>query len=365
MDSPRGLFSLFMQAPVAISVQEGPEHVYVLANSAYRQFLGNRELVGLKRRDVLPDFARLARILDEVYASGVPYVAHEQAFQVSRGDGQWVEGFFNLTCQPYDGDDGQRAGVITFGFEVTDLVRARKDKEALAEDLAAAVRARDTFLSVASHELRTPLTTLQLQSDGLMRSLEGPLDVERLRYRVGKIQQQSLRLNRLIGDLLDVSRITAGRLTLQREPADLRPLVEEALARAEEALSRSGSAVELRAESVVGEWDRLRLEQVVSNLIMNAAKYGGGKPVSITVGADGNTARIEVRDRGIGIAPADQARIFERFERAVSERNFGGLGLGLWISKQIVAAHGGLIRVESHPGEGSTFTVELPIKANA
>jgi signal transduction histidine kinase len=362
MQSPHGLFSLFMQAPVAISIQEGPEHVYVLANAAYRQFLGNRELVGRSRKDVLPDGSRLARILDQVYANGLPYSSLEP-FKVDRGDGRWVEACFNLICQPHDGDDGQRAGVITFGFEVTDLVRARQDKEALVEDLAAAVRARDTFLAVASHELRTPLTTLQLQSDGLQRSFDRPLDLERTRYRVGKIQQQAVRLNRLIGDLLDVSRITAGRLKLSREPLDLKPLVEEALARAEETLARAGSAVELRAVSQLGEWDRARIDQVVTNLIMNAAKYGGGKPIAITVGSSGATAQIEVRDRGIGIAPADQARIFERFERAVSERNFGGLGLGLWISKQIVAAHGGLIRVESHPGEGSTFTVELPLKS--
>jgi len=363
MESPRGLLSLFLHAPVAISVQEGPEHVYVLANPAYRQFLGNRELVGLRRKDVLPDVARLSRILDEVYATGVPYAAREQPFKVDRGDGQWAEATFDVICQAFDGDDGRRAGVITFGFEVTDLVRARKDKEALAEELTAAVRARDTFLAVASHELRTPLTTLQLQSDGLMRSLDRPLDLERLRYRVGKIQQQAMRLNRLINDLLDVSRITAGRLMLQREPVDLKPLVEEALARAEEALTRAGSTVELHADPVVGDWDRPRLEQVITNLIMNAAKYGGGKPVIVHVGARDQTACVEVRDHGIGIAPADQARIFERFERAVSERNFGGLGLGLWISKQIVAAHGGLIRVESRPGEGSTFTVELPIKS--
>jgi signal transduction histidine kinase len=347
-----------MQAPAAIAIQEGPDHVYTLANPSYRQFLGNRELVGKPLREVLPEFARLTQIVRDVYRTGEKWEGHEQVFKVDRGDGNWVEAYFNLIVQPVLGADG----VITFGFEVTDLVRARKEKETLASDLESAVRARDTFVAIASHELRTPLTTLLLQADGLLRMLEKPpADPDKLRERGGKIQTQALRINRLIGSLLDVSRITGGRLRLDREPVELRALVEEVLQRSEGALKRAGCAVQLTASAVVGQWDRLRIDQVVTNLISNATKYAAGKPVRITVESDGKLARLVVADEGIGIDPADQARIFARFERAVSERNFGGLGLGLWISEQIVSAHGGAIRVDSRPGLGSTFTVELPL----
>jgi signal transduction histidine kinase len=355
---------LFMRAPVAIAIQEGPEMVYTLANPSYRQFFGNRELVGKKLSEVLPDFARLVHILAEVRAAGKSWEGREQIFRVDRGDGNWVEGYFNLICQPLFDDGGAVSGVVSFGFEVTDLVVARKEKEQLAADLEAAVRARDTFLAIASHELRTPLTTLQLQSDGLIRALgRSPFDVDKGRMRAEKIQVQAQRLNRLIGDLLDVSRITSGRLILDIGQVDLKALVEDAVARCEEALQRAGCTVRLSEEpiSVVGQWDGHRLDQVLVNLITNAAKYGAGKPIEVRVGALDGRARVVVRDHGIGIDPADQARIFERFERAVSERNFGGLGLGLWISEQIVSAHGGSIRVDSQPGAGSTFTVELPL----
>src|SRR5262249_3012253 len=157
-------------------------------------------------------------------------------------------------------------------------------------------------------------------------------------------------------------RISAGRLELEREPVDLEAVVREALSRLSEEFARAGCAVALRVEgdSHVGQWDRTHLEQVVSNLLSNAAKYGAGRPVEITVTAETGTSRLTVRDHGIGIAPEHLGRIFDRFERAVSVRHYGGLGLGLWIVRQIVEGLGGHVSVASQPGEGSTFTVELP-----
>ncbi|PTL79626.1 GAF domain-containing protein [Vitiosangium sp. GDMCC 1.1324] len=225
-----------------------------------------------------------------------------------------------------------------------------------------AVRLRDDFLSVAGHELKTPLSALRLQIQMLARVARDVATTPGLAQRVEKAERTSERLGALIDELLDAGRITAGRLKLEREEMDLASLTRDAVGRMSEALARAGSEVKLMADtSVVGRWDRVRLEQVVGNLLSNAAKYGRGQPVEVRVetGHDGR-ARLVVKDHGIGIAPEDQGRIFERFERAVNGKQFHGLGLGLWISREIVESHGGHIQVCSAPGEGSTFTVELP-----
>jgi signal transduction histidine kinase len=160
-----------------------------------------------------------------------------------------------------------------------------------------------------------------------------------------------------------VSRIRAGRLALKHETVDFAALLQEVVNRAEADAAGAGCQLVLRAESpVIGRWDRLRLEQVVTNLLSNALKYGAAHPVELSVFQDGSNARLTVRDHGIGIAPEHQARIFQRFERAVSERHYGGFGLGLWIVRQIVESLGGDIRVESLPGQGATFTVSLPVE---
>jgi signal transduction histidine kinase len=183
-----------------------------------------------------------------------------------------------------------------------------------------------------------------------------------LAERAEKAARASQRLGLLIDDLLDVSRISSGRLSLQREEVDLAALTREVTARMSEELARAGNEVRLFSDGpVTGQWDRLRLEQVLVNLLSNAAKYGAGRPVQVTVDVQGPVARLAVRDQGIGVAPEEQERIFERFERSASVQHFKGLGLGLWITRRIVEAHGGCIRLESKPGEGSTFTVELPL----
>jgi PAS domain S-box-containing protein len=227
-----------------------------------------------------------------------------------------------------------------------------------------AVRARDEFLSIASHELKTPLTTLQLQIQGLarkVRNTKGEPALEALSPRVTTSERQVERLTALINSLLDISRITAGRLDLDLEPVDLAAVVRDAAARFREDLARAGCALKIRTDGpCVGEWDKVRLEQVVTNLLSNAAKYGSSRPIEITVSGDETTGHLTIRDQGIGIPAEHQARIFERFERAVSDRHYGGLGLGLWIVRQIVEALGGSIRVQSSTGEGSTFTVLLP-----
>ncbi len=255
------------------------------------------------------------------------------------------------------------------------------DDETLLEDLAhraaqaienarlygeaqAAVAARDEFLSIASHELRTPLTALRLALENMRRvSSREALDrlapeyVERV---LATAERQGQRLEKLVAALLDVSRIQMGRLELDLEEVDLAPVVADVAASLEDEAKQTGSTIEVRGDPVRGYWDRLRVSQVVTNLLSNAVKYGAGKPVEVEFGPGEERARLVVRDHGIGIDATDQPQIFERFERAVSSRNYGGLGLGLYIVKRIVEAHGGTISVESKPGEGSAFVVELP-----
>lgn len=237
--------------------------------------------------------------------------------------------------------------------------RMLEEIERRQNDALEAIRVRDEFMSIASHELKTPLTALGLQVQSLLR--KGESMPEDTRKRVQAIVRHLVRLEHLIGNLLDVSRIASGRLTLERSEVDLAALVREVAARFEDEAKRAGGNIEVTAgEPVLGDWDSFRLEQVVTNLLSNALKYGGAKPISVVVEGDATRARLRVRDQGIGIAAEDVERIFGRYERAVSGRHYGGLGLGLYITHQIVHAHGGTIGVESTPGEGACFTVELP-----
>jgi PAS domain S-box-containing protein len=230
----------------------------------------------------------------------------------------------------------------------------------------AAVAARDEFLSIASHELRTPLTALRLALEN-MRRVSSREAIERLPPQyvervLATAERQGQRLEKLVAALLDVSRIHMGRLELEVEEAELGAVVADAAAQLEDEAAQTGSILRLKGDVVRGYWDRLRVSQVVTNLLSNAVKYGGGKPVEVEYGPRDGRAFLVVRDHGIGIDPADQPQIFERFERAVSSRNYGGLGLGLYIVKRIVEAHGGTIAVESMLGEGASFRVELPLR---
>ncbi len=223
-----------------------------------------------------------------------------------------------------------------------------------------AIAARDEFLSVASHELRTPLAALVLQLANLQRSLHDG-SPELTEARVGKAVHATNRLARLVEGLLDVSRGQGGHITLHREQCDLAQIARDVVERIGEEARSAGCEVGVKAPlPVIGLWDHLRIEQVIVNLLSNALKYGAGQPIVVEAEMQGDDARIAVRDSGIGIAEADAQRIFVRFERAVPWRHYAGLGLGLYIARQITEAHGGRIAVESEPGQGALFTVRLP-----
>ncbi|NMO22197.1 histidine kinase [Pyxidicoccus fallax] len=246
------------------------------------------------------------------------------------------------------------------------LANQAAENARLYREAQEAVRLRDEFLSVASHELKTPLTPLQLKLQGIQREASrapgGQVPAGQVVRAVEGAEQQVRKLAGLVNELLDVARLTEGRLTLAPEKVDASQLLEEVAGRFAQEAARAECALVVDAPAgVVGQWDRQRLEQVVTNLLTNALKYGAGRPVFLTVRAEGKRAWLRVRDEGIGIAPENLGRIFGKFERAVPERHYGGLGLGLYIAQQLAHAMGGEIRVESRLGKGSVFTVELPL----
>ncbi|WNG28276.1 response regulator [Cystobacter fuscus] len=249
-----------------------------------------------------------------------------------------------------------------------ELARTRRElfrHEALEAGLREAVHARDEFLSVASHELKTPLTRFRLQLELVTRGLSEQ-SRERVGARLDTASQAVRNLAALVETLLDVSRINTGQLHLRFHDVDLGALVAEAVEDARDEAERAGCTLGSQAKaSLVARCDRTRIRQVIDNLLSNAVKFGRGKPVEVKLEAWGGLARVSVTDHGIGIDPRDRSRIFERFERAVSSRHYGGFGLGLWIARQVVEAHRGDITVTPTPGGGSTFTLELPLEATA
>jgi PAS domain S-box-containing protein len=251
--------------------------------------------------------------------------------------------------------------------DISERKRAEAERLALIQEQAArasaqeALRLRDEFISIASHELRTPITSLLLHLDGFARLPPADRKPQILERYSARARRQLNRMRRLVDALLDASRMEAGPLVLSKEQLDLESLVRQVVDSLSEELLRAECPLEIHVlGQTSGMWDRLRLEQVIENLLRNALIYGAGKPIHVFIRSDSGHAVLAVEDRGIGIERDAQEKIFERYERAVSSRNYGGLGLGLYISKQIVEAHLGSVRVESTPGQGSTFYVELP-----
>jgi len=224
-----------------------------------------------------------------------------------------------------------------------------------------AVQLRDQFLSTASHELRTPITSLKLTIESLIHSTRSPALPALYARRLQRVLHSTQRLEHLVNELLDVTRIEQGQAMLAPADMDLAALVRDVVQHFELDLAQAGCGVSIDCPApVVGTWDASRLEQVVTNLLANAIKFSAGRPIEVMVRDAGQTAELHVRDHGIGIAPDRVAKIFDRFERAVSSTNYGGLGLGLYLARSIVESHGGAISVDSRVDEGSTFTVRLP-----
>jgi signal transduction histidine kinase len=257
--------------------------------------------------------------------------------------------------------------------QVEALEQSRREQEALLKQLQAtqneleqAVRMRDDFMSIVAHELRTPLNGLiletQLRKMHLARDNAAAFTLDKMHAMVDRDERQIKSLIRLIEDMLDVSRIRTGKLSIRTSQFDLVKLVSNLLQNFAPQIDAAETSVMLTADQpVVGNWDEFRIEQVISNLLTNALRYGGKGTIDVRVFTQDGQARVEVQDRGIGISEENQRRIFQQFERVSAKTVVAGLGLGLFISEQIVTAHGGSITVESRIGEGALFRVCLPL----
>lgn len=255
---------------------------------------------------------------------------------------------------------------LELGLELANRAALALDNAKLYQTAQRAVHLRDEFLSIASHELKTPLTPLKLQLQTLKRFADSGAPasdvLKRLPKSLDTCDRQVTRINKLVDELLDVSRIHSGKFCLELETIDFSEVVREVSQRFLEDLIRADCELKLDLPlSLIGRWDRLRIEQIVTNLISNAIRYAPGAPLHLGLSVEDGKAMLRVKDHGPGIEKHDQDRIFKRFERAAPITTVGGLGLGLYIVSQILAAHGGAITVESEPGSGATFVVSLPI----
>lgn len=237
----------------------------------------------------------------------------------------------------------------------TRCARLQQENEELA-------RSRDDFLATVSHELRSPLTGMTLQLDTILRAATRSDTVPiAIQERIGRLQSQMRRFVRRATTLLDASRLASGNLQLHPETLDLSAHLQAILQDFQTESEHARAPVQIAVQPhVVGQWDAVAVEQVITNLVSNAIKYGNEQPVRIRLTSDGAVAKLEVADRGIGISAADLARVFDRFERLTTARSKPGFGVGLWVVRQLVEAMAGQITVSSTPNEGSTFTVTLP-----
>jgi PAS domain S-box-containing protein len=364
------LHSLFMQAPTLIVVLRGPEHVIELANPLVCQVWGRAEKDLLNRPlfDAMPELRDqiFPVLLDGVYHSGVPYAGKETPAKLDRGPGKTDTIYFNFVYTPFRGIDGQIEGIFVIASDVTAQVLAREQVDGLREAAESANRAKDEFLAMLGHELRNPLspivTALQLMK------LQGPEGSERARI---VIERQVTHLTRLVDDLLDVSRIARGKVELRTELVEMAEVVAKAIEMASPLLEQRAHTltVDMPRLGLCVEGDPMRLSQVVSNLLTNAAKYTppGGQITVRAEPVDGEVV-LRVRDTGIGIAPDVLPHIFDLFvqERQAIDRSQGGLGLGLTIVRNLIERHGGSVLARSEGlGRGSEFIVRLPRTARS
>ena len=355
-----------LQAPVAMAIIKGPDFMIETANKESLQLWSRTaDVIGKKVADVFPEVEKqgFLNILNLVYDTGEIYHGNEVPVELM-SNGQRITVYINLVFHPIF-EEGVVTAIMTVGYNVTELVKARKEAEkseaAAIESrnkLEVALAKKDEFISLASHELKTPLTSISGYLQVMERSnFEGPN-----KLFVQKTVQQVKKLSSLVSDLLDVSKIEAGKLQLDLKPANIQQVVAEALELIRHAHPDQEIDFTSTAENISVNVDSHRIEQVLMNLISNAIKYTPGKEkIEIRLGADIKNIKVEVQDRGIGIPEGHKTKIFSKFHR-VDELNpvISGLGIGLYISRQIIERHSGDLWVESEPGKGSCFCFTLP-----
>jgi PAS domain S-box-containing protein len=355
----RRLYGLPAEGPVTMEMLLRVMHPDDLprANEAVRRAIQDREPYLLDFRVVIGEGER-ARVQWLQATGRVFYDAH--------GRPERFDGITRDITAQRQLEDSLRRTLLEKDDSLQTLERLHATGQSLAAELQNAITSRDTFLSIASHELRTPITSMKMQTQHMRKRIasEDPAAFapERVTRLVEQTERSIGRLSRLVEDMLDISRIATGRLNMRFEQVDLSELTREGVDRFMPQLGEAGHPLELHlTPGLVGRWDRERLEQVLANLLTNVLKYAPGAPLTVRTRRMESSAILEVEDRGPGIAPEHHHRVFERFERLVDAKQISGLGLGLHISKHIVEAHGGTIRVRSAIGEGASFVVELPL----
>ncbi|MFA5583640.1 MAG: PAS domain-containing sensor histidine kinase, partial [Bacteriovoracaceae bacterium] len=301
--------------------------------------------------DIHPDQRPIGRAL-----KGEKFANYELQF-INKNTG-------NISYLIYGGTPiyNHRRQIVLVVVTVRDITYKKKIEIELRE----AINARDEFVSISSHELKTPLTTLRLKAQLFKHKIdknENALSLQEVRKFAEDTDKQVSRLNRLVEDMLDVSRIRSGKFTLEKSEVNICHLIQTVVDQIKLQFLAAGTpepTIE-HCDNVIGNWDALRIEQVINNLLTNAIRYGEGKPVTLNAKKFGDKVRIFVKDQGAGISKDKQEKIFMRFERLEEVSESSGLGLGLFLSQKIVLSHGGHIWVESDEGKGSCFIVELPL----
>ncbi len=357
------LHNVFLRAKVGICILEGNDFVFKFVNETYVNLLfgGDKELLNKSVVEALPEAKEQGFIdlLSNVYQTGEPFVGSELPISLLQTDGCAKLFYLNFIYQPKFTAHGEIDGVIAFITDVTELVESRKKVET-------AVQARDQLISICSHELLTPISSMKLTNQILLRKLaKETVSSEVMIKSLTTSEKQIDRLIKLIEEMLDFSRIGTENLKISKNHFSLSEVVYELVERLRPHIDSQGVEVKLEIQKdVTGMWDQFRIEQVLTNLITNAIKYGNHKSFQVSLARNEQLAILEVIDQGHGIPHQAVERIFEPFERITPDNNITGLGMGLYISKKIVEAHGGRIVVESQLGLGSVFRVTLPILSN-
>ncbi|MBQ5947497.1 ATP-binding protein [Massilia sp. ST3] len=354
------LMALFEQAPGIIAVLRGPNHVFELTNHSYLELIGQRELVGKPAREALPEVAGQGffELLDEVYRSGQPFVGHDLPVRIQReANAPLEERYIDFVYQPFRDAKGDVEGIFVEGSDVT----ARKRVE---DELRAANRQKDQFLAMLAHELRNPLAPITTAAQ-LLQS--GQLDAQGIRNASNIIARQAEHMTDLVNDLLDVSRVTRGLVSIEQEDLDLHDILAEAVEQVRPLIDARRHELRTEIENVALHvaGDRTRLIQVLSNILNNAAKYTApGGLLVLRVRRDAEGVVIAVCDNGQGIDRQVLPYIFDLFIQAerTPDRSQGGLGIGLALVKSLVLLHGGRVEARSEGvGRGSEFIVHLPL----
>jgi signal transduction histidine kinase len=368
--------SLLMKAPVATALFRGPELVFELANPLYCRMVNRFDLVGKTYREAFPELVEtpLTGILDRVYQTGEPFASGEMLVRLDRrGDGKLEDVFFAFNLEALRDGRGAVYGMMAVALEITEQVNARralenaqKDREALLQELQTANRTKDEFLAMLGHELRNPLSPIVTALHLMKRRGDGRTDREQ-----DIIVRQVNHLVRLVDDLLDVSKITRGKIALRREPVEIGEVVAKAVEIASDLFEqrRHRLVIDVPRERLRVDGDSVRLAQVIANLLTNAARYTPpGGLVTVRARRDGGDVVVAVKDNGAGIATEMLPLVFDLFVQGQqnTDRKDGGLGLGLSLVRSLVALHGGSVVARSEGAEkGSEFEVRLPATEKA